>query len=324
MSGFREPLDVSEIVSHYREFLDGESTVGINHIRHDPEYQGDPYSFGPVPQRYKAPEESVDDPLLVGDGPSVCSSSLTVAQGRPVLAWDPNRYYRSLGIPWPYVHATRKDLREAFYARDGHSSHWLTHCLKMLLDPGFRAYYDALPLGERNLDDPYIQDELKAKAADESGRRARQGKQVRPEDVLDEWGYKLTPESNELAEQDVLDNDRFNRFDDDNAPHGPDGADWGFAYYLWKTHRRAPDLLSAWQTSLVSFLGASERPPAIAVGLLGREPHEYVIAQVKGTWVVFLNQKTEVSAALAKTAANALQRQISDQHETCVNEQGEQ
>lgn len=311
--GFRQPLDVGRIVEKYQEFLGHSSTASINYVHpglHN-ERETEPEA---IPKRLYAPEEDVERPLRVGAGPDQCSPSLRLQEARPLLAWDPNRYYRDLGISWPYVDATRGDLRRGFYAVHGHSSPWLTYCLSQLLNPQVRAEYDALPLGERYLDDKYVQEEMKAKAAAEASRRSERGKDTHAEDVLDEWGYVLRPEASDdlVAKEDDdtedLDTDRSKRFDED-AHQGP-GADWGYSYYLWRTHKRDSQMLSAWQSALISAPGAQEMLPAFAVGLLGREPNEYAIAQVNDTWVVFINHKAQVTSDLALAAATALHRQI--------------
>jgi len=315
---FGKDLDLTEILGDYRVHLTGhESTAGVHYVdghgaRPQPSYE-------PIPQAlYQRPQQPGEGlgPALAGSGPRACSTSRTVALRRSLFAWDPNRLYRDLMIGWPYVDATRRDLRVAYQSRNGQASPRLTYCLQLLLDPAFRARYDALPLGEMWLDDIYVQEAFKRKAAATAAKRSRSGRLVTAEDVLDEWGYAVLPPGDSGttplgADDDTsLDTEDHEEFDDEQYA-SPVGARWQYAFYLWRTTRRDPDRLADWQAAMVHELSERGIVPTLTVGLMGRQPHPFVIAEVQDEWVVFLNHEAEVTADLAASAATALHDQIS-------------
>jgi hypothetical protein len=314
---FREALDLSHIVRKYEEHL-GSSTAGINYVREGaPRHVEDAYD--PIPKRlYEPPDRpgTGAEPALVGSGPRRCSTSRTMALAGPLFAWDPNRYYRDLGIPWPYVGATRKDLRLAYFDKGGQDSRRLTYCMTQLLNPEVRGAYDALPLGEQYLDDEYVQEALKLRAAAEASKRSETGDYTTAESVLDDWGYKLEPEtsgglvtdSSDSGESlDTVGEDEF----DEDPHHETVGADWQYSFYLWKTTKWDTERLAEWQAALITELSERGISPTLAVGLMGNQPHPYAVASVDEEWVVFLNKGVQVSPDLASRAAIALHTQIS-------------
>lgn len=307
--GFREALDLSHIVRKYEAF-GGTSTAGQIHYVDGEGVREEQYE--PIPARLYEPAGrpgTGEEPALVGAGPATCSTDRTVAVAGPLFAWDPNRYYRDLGIGWPYVGATRKDLRLAFFEREGMNSRRLTYCLKQLLNPTVRAEYDALPLGEQYLNDDYVQDALKRKVAEEAARRSQVGDYTTAEQVLDEMGYHLVPDDTSDATRqeenptDVVDTDHLNRLDEDKYRESVDT--WGYGFYLWRTTRWDTERLAEWQACLIAAVGDLDIP-ALTVGLMGKQPHPYVIAEVADEWVVFLNHEEEVTPDLASSAINAL------------------
>lgn len=305
--GFRQDLDLSAIVDQYEEFNPNFKRVLPGKVEWDttdvPEYA---YQPAPAPG-------SGDDPALVGSGPVRCSTTRVAAPSGVTFAWDPNRYYRDLGIPWPYVGTTRRDLKDAYFACKGEESVRLTYCIKQLLNPQVREAYDALPLGEQWLDDIYVQQALKQKAADEAQQRSMVGEFTTAEDMLDRWGYRIVaPEEdvkNDSPYADTVDNDHLKRLDE-ATHHGSVGADWQYSFYLWKTQRWDTNRLDAWQSALIAQLDQRGISSTLSVGLMGNRPHRYAVALTADGWVVFLNHEEEVSDDLAASAATALQIEI--------------
>jgi hypothetical protein len=315
---FGADLDLTGFIQDYQEHLGTghESTAGVHYV----DGKGArPDSVEPIPRAlYQRPQRPGEGPapVLVGVGPSRCSTSRTVALRRPRFAWDPNRLYRDLGIAWPYVHATRRDLRVAYQDRDGQRSTRLTYCFQLLLSPAFRAMYDALPLGEMWMDDIYVQEAFKKRAAATAAERSRTGKPVTAEEVLDEWGYAVLPPDDSrttpmgLDNDEPLDTEEPDGFDDEKHA-GSVGTGWQYAFYLWRTTHQDFDRLADWQAAMVRELSERGISPTLTIGLLGNQPHRFVIAQVRDEPVVFLNHEAEVTPDLAALAATALLDQIS-------------
>lgn len=298
--GFREDLDLSGIIDKFEAF-GGRPDAGLPpHILEERERQYE--------EQRRREAERENDPLPVGSGPLHCSTSRVLAPARPPFAWDPNRYYRDLGIPWPYVHATKKDLRLAYLDRDGQSSRRLTYCIKQLLK--VREEYDALPLGEILLDDIYVQEILHQRAADEAQKRSVMGEYTTIDQVLDRWGYSLVAESeqDEDTPDEDLDRDRLKRFDGARHEESVGGA-WEYSYYRWRTKQWDTSRLEAWQAALIAEIDP-EQVPTLTVGLMGKQPQEFIIGKVMGDWVVFLNVEAEVTPDLAAKAAAQLNTDI--------------
>lgn len=319
--GARPDLDLSDIMPAYREFLFGEgtSTAGINHIRATPE--GDSWEPKPVGDEEAIPgylyEGAIQrDPLKpwrIGNGPGSCSTSQEVVSARPAFAWDVNGWYRTIGVPFPYVDATSGVLSKSYVASGGQESARATYYLKRLLNKAVRGLYDTYPLGEVFLDDEYVQDELKAKAAAEASRRSREGSYTRPETVMDEWGYKIDPESTDVV--DTVDNAVQDGGSQEERPFEP--IEWVYSYWMWQTRRNhlpSTDALEQWQGHLVSALARGGHKVEIAVGVAGKSPHPYTVGFFDEHWVVFLHEDQAPSAELAERAATALIDTMGDRH----------
>lgn len=300
--GFRQDLDLSGFIDKYQPFIAGDDST-INYVdgkitEKDPWENPEPiprHLYDDRPRPGSGPE-----PDLVGSGPLLASTSRVLALAGPTFAWDPNRYYRDLGIEWPYVNATRRDLTRGFMEAGGQDDHWLMYCLKQLLNPVVRAEYDATPLGKEYLDDIFVQQRKRHEAADEANRRSRDGDYTTVDEILDEQGYvRLTPE--EEAEMERM------RALDEATSSGQDGAvggPWLYSYYLWRTTHQDTDLLAQWQAALIRM--ADKDIPAIAVGLMGKQPHRFVIGEADGEVIVYLNRNESVTDELALDAVSAL------------------
>lgn len=289
--GFREDLDLGEVLPLYREGIDGKTPTAPD------------YSDVKIPRSlYATPltEKTTAFPKQVGNGPSTCST-VTALEPFPAHVWDTNGYYSALGVS---SRASRKQLREGYQAVGGQSSVWITYCLSQLLDPSTRRAYDLTPLGSRFMD-RYEQKALKDRAKAEARRKG-----VAPEQVLDDWGYALHPEDpyeepdGQMPEpENLTDLEEMGQRDDVEV-------EWVFSYFLWRTGQRSIDRLAEWQTLLISALARRGKTPPLAVGYVGNQPHPYVVGKVGTTHIVFLNTGCSPTEETADSAARALLREL--------------
>ena len=200
----------------------------------------------------------------------------------PKVIWDVNGYYRSLGFGWPYD-PTKKQLRIAYQERNGQDDERLTYHFKQLLDPQIRAEYDAMPLGSR-YDDIYVKHENKKKLSDIAKEESvESGKLVTVQDLIDEDER----ERREIPELEPTKNYRWN---------------WG--YYTFKSRKYDPEILAAWQSVLVEEFSAQGLEVVIAIGYIGKTKKDVVLKVHDGQDVIFLNEETEPTNELAKTAVS--------------------
>lgn len=318
--GARPDLDLSDILPYYREFMDP-STVGINHVR--PRYgEHEEYVEQPMGHEEVIPEHLYErhrkpwmpttlDPFRVGNGPTVCSTSREMVSARPAFSWDVNGWYRTLGVPFPYVHATSGVLSKAYVASGGQQSPRATYYLKRLLNKAVRAEYDAMPLGEgKFLDDEYVQQEMKARAQAEASRRSRDGSYTKAKDVLDEWGYVVDEDDDPGV--DKYRKSRKDRDSPETDAYGP--IEWTYSYWLWKTPQvwGSTTRLETWQTLLVSALSEAGHNVGLTVGLMGKQPQDYAVGLFDGHWIVFLNSEREPTQEMAAKAASALMNDMNN------------
>lgn len=308
--GARPDLDLSDILPAYQQFITGRgtSTAGVNRIRATPE--GDVWEpqevgdEGAIPDHLYVQWFDSDDPRRVGNGPRTCSTSQEVAQHGLPFAWDVNGWYRSIGVPFPYINATQGVLSRSYVASGGQNSHRATYYLRRLLDRDVRPLYDAMPLGHQFLDDDFVQEALKAKAAAEAARRSKDGFYTKPEAVMDEWGYKIE-ENDETGVDNQVKKvlDRVAPEEDSFEP-----IEWVYAYWLWQTRKYIADAapLEQWQGLLVSALAQRQQRVQIAVGRSGKSEHPYTVGKFDGVWVVFLHEDQDPTEDLAARAADAL------------------
>ncbi len=310
--GFREALDLTGILDRYSEHLgkDGE----VNYVIPGTLREREEEAFEPIPQHlYAQPPGSAEHPEVVGDGPLTASTSRVLALARPLFAWDPNRYYRRLGIAWPYVHATRGQLARAFSMRG--DDPMAAYAFKQLLN--HRAEYDAMPLGKQFLNDVYVQQERKRKAAEEVERRHRMGDtDVTVDDILEEQGdlVRLTPEEEAEIE-------RLRALDETASNDDSVGGPWQYAFYLWRTTTYDVAALQEWQEALIREIGGNDFP-ALVVGMMGKQPHRFAIAEVGDHTVVFLNRDLAPTPDLVEAATSALRTIFADM--TSVDTEREQ
>jgi hypothetical protein len=251
-------------------------------------------------RKAQEPDDSLryETPVRLGWGPARWSTSMALV---PVdrVCHDVNGYYRELGVDW---RATRKELREAYLAKDGQSSARLTYVFKQLLDPLTREAYDKSPKGEPFLDD-YTEDDLKRRAHQEAAKRSTLGQAVSAEQVLDDWGYVPLDDSEE-----GVDSVRAIRKDLPRKAATASGREnFRYSYYAWKTEQFIQDTgrLKAWQEHLskaASRVGAS---PEVAIGLTSMvrlSDQWFMIELVDGKPVVFFFTDVEPTTEIAEQA----------------------
>lgn len=259
-----------------------------------------------------APQPDPDQPLLNGIGPAECSSC-TELSVLPVWIWDTNRYYRDLGVD---PRASRKELREAYQAKDGQSSVRLTYVLSQLLNPAVRFAYDCTPLGELFFDE-YIRDMLnriaKARMSKRMADLARQGADLDMvddtsllRDIFAEMGVE-TEDREAGADHfhdtppEVVDEPPSSR-EDEQRP-----AKFEYSYYLWRTRLRDPALgherLSQWQRFLVSAFAREGVRLRFAIGFHGHYPQRWLKADIGFRQVFFLNIDEVPTEELARDVA---------------------
>lgn len=245
-----------------------------------------------------------DNPLLVGDGPPECSSS-TALSVLPGYIFDVNGYYRDLGVA---THATRKQLRLAYQAKNGQSSVRLTYVLSQLLNPEVRREYDLMPLGSVFMDE-YVLDALNRKLKDEMSRRMAHLHDVGvnmdevdttavERDILADLGYQVADESLPDTPDEVVDDTP------DPVQDEPDPAKFEYAFYAWRTHPRldAPEQMREWQHQLVRALSNEGVALRFAVGVHGI-PHPWVQATVGYRTVFFIGKDEDPTPELAAAVA---------------------
>jgi hypothetical protein len=238
-----------------------------------------------------------DVPVRLGWGPDRWSTSMALVPVVPVCH-DVNGYYRELGVDW---RASRKELMQAYMAKDGQSSVRLTYVFKQLLDPLIREAYDKSPKGDFFLDD-YTEASLKRRAAEEAGRRAQLNPDTTIQDVLDEWGYVLLDESDE-----GVDTVRGKRQD---LPQRKAQGDWSYSYYAWQTEDFVQNeaRLQEWQALLSTAAGRIGASTEIAIGvtsMVGLSDRSFMMEMVDDRPVLFFSTEAVPSPEIAEKAVTA-------------------
>lgn len=301
--GFRKDLDLDAILNKARwgtsvdSFVDSATTAGVRYItpRDDFVDPMEQYERPPAHQYQNHQRDSVENPVKMGRGSPLASPTVALAI-RPIVCWDVNGYYGALGVHWK---ATRKELREAYQSLNGQNSVYLTYVLKQLLNDEIRYEYDCMPLGEQFLNDDYVQDALKAKAAEVASRRSKEGRYTTPREVVEEQ-YRFIPEADEAA-----DGAPDPEMSDPDATVTDDG-NWPWPYYVWRTFAQDTAKLSAWQTLLVSAMAERGFTGSFAVGLFGRQPHRVLTGWTEDNLVIYLSVREDATQELAEHAVDAL------------------
>lgn len=249
-------------------------------------------------RRVQEPDDSLryDTPVRLGWGPDRWSTSTALVPVEPVC-YDVNGYYRELGVDW---RASRKELREAYVAKNGQESPRLTYIFKQLLDPVVREAYDKTPQGEVFLDD-YTEADLSRRAHEEAGKRALLGLEDSVEDVLADWGYVV-------LDREEVDNVRAVRQD---RPQRTRRSEWNYSYYAWKTEDFVQDeaRLQEWQKLLSKAAAQAGRSPDVSIGLTSLtllSDHRFIIETVGGKPVIFFSTEDEPAMEVAEHALSEI------------------
>lgn len=277
------PLDLSALLPQYADYLP------------DVPVQAGPVLMEDAPDGRKYPF-----PTRLGDGPVTWSCSRTLAVRRPVI-YDVNGYYRELGVRHD---ATRRELREAYQAKDGQSSPRLTYVFRQLLDPVVREAYDRSPLGQPFMDD-YVEDTVKRRAAREAQRRTHQtGEFTSAEQVLGDWGYVLLDEDGDSEPLDTVASVRQDQVSQAN----PRAPRWGYASYAWQTtsYLRDEATLVAWQAALTRAAEARGiSQPNLAIGTTAMSEVCIMLDEYDNQHVAFFPEGAEPSDEIAGEALDA-------------------
>lgn len=300
MSGFRPPLDLSDVLKHYEQF-GGSSTAGMRAIGN--EWWAQPPGAEEREREEKARRERAERPQQFGGQPVFSTS--TALTPSPQVCWDVNGYYRALGVHWK---ATGKELMKAYQALGPMPSAYQTYAFKQLRNPEIRREYDRAPLGHPFLNDDYVQDFLKKEAAKEAQRRSASGVPTTAREVIEEKYRIVSDEPLETVDEAA------------SASQTPELSEapstvtrWPYGYFLWKSKNHDTERLREWQELLVRAFAEQQEVVALAVGHMAGMAHRYVVGRVGTQHVIFLNDEQTPTEELAGSAAKALLR---DMHTT--------
>lgn len=202
----------------------------------------------------------------------------------PYVIWDVNAYYAQLGVD---PHATKAEIRQAYFDRQGWDSVRLTYVMHQLLDPKVRRDYDSCRQGSIFFDRYY----------------AEQAKHNALEDTRREYGRSLSAEEREAEGAEELDFSQYANkevnLEAGTIPHLAQArGGWRWGYYLWKTAAYDIDRLALWQQSLCVAFGAS--PRRLSVGLMAGEDLVKLVT-VGYHQVAFINVNADPTPILART-----------------------
>jgi len=253
-----------------------------------------PLDLGPILTQYgPLPVSQPQRPVLDEDPQESLPFAVPVRLGRGPLAWststallpvenpcyDVNGYYRELGVHWK---ATRKELLQAYTAKDGQRSPRLTYIFKQLLNPAIRKKYDRAPQGEPFLD-AYTDEQLKIRAHAEARRRVLKGDDISAAQIMDEWGYTLLT-ADEVDSVSPIRQDLIHLVDEP----------WEYSYYAWKTSTYLPDVhrLRQWQELLSTAASRRGVSPRMIIGITAVSDRPFMLENVNGETVVFFSEST--------------------------------
>jgi hypothetical protein len=306
----RPDLDIGDYIAALGG--NGAKALGYEAPRRSPAYGLAQPSASP-PREVRTPVDA-EKPYLVGWTPVEASTVTELARIEPMV-WDVNRYYRDLGFSWPYTRVGRRELMRAYQEQDGQDSVRLTYCFHQLLNEDVRWEYDRMPLGEPYFDD-YVAEELRRHAVTEAHRRrVEDADETDAEAVFKEWGFESTDETPEKnarqRRKEAETRDLVHR-----AVMARRAADtlWGWSYYAWRIRPAfgAAHRLARWQKLLLKEFGRKNARMRFCVGLVGRQPHPWVVALVGQRTVFFLNEDEAVTPT-SEMAERAVASVLSDQ-----------
>lgn len=258
----------------------------------------------PPPPREVREEVDAERPYLVGWSSPEASTCTELERIEPVI-WDVNRYYRDLGFRWPYTGIGRKELMRAYQALGGSVDVRLTYCFNQLLDKDVRWEYDRTPLGDVYFDD-YIADDLRRRAVQEATRRyVEKGVEPDAKEVFKEWGFEDSDEPEKPVKERRREAEVKDRAKRLSKAQRAVTAFWGWSYYVWRarptmnSHR-----LARWQELLLKEYKEKNVRARFCVGIVGHQPHPWVVGEVGRRTVFFLNEDAslEPTSTMAERA----------------------
>lgn len=220
------------------------------------------------------------------------------------FAWDVRGYYRTLGIPFPYVNASPADLSRAYMARDGQSSAWMTYCLKQLLKKTRRRRYDAAHLGSLFRDeytDAVERDRIMA-------ARASSAKPIDAETMDAEY----VEEHGEAPADDTRDEDLDNAYaarQDGSTPAGTQDAYPFGVYILSDTPDRVevnPEALAEWMRLIRKEARFMHLRTEVAMGVTDSPDADWSVGQIGARNVVLIHGNATPSPLDAERIVMAL------------------
>jgi hypothetical protein len=275
---FRPDLDLSEIITPYRPFIEGRRTPD-----HEDTISLDRARSIPLDERPITPRLS-----RVGYGPDTCSTNTDLVL-LPEWSWDVNGYYRALGVHWK---ADRRALRLAYQKKNGPSSVFLTYVLRFLLDPVKRRAYDMAPLGSEFFDewrDNEIKMRAKRKASKEAGLRGEEPTDEDAKRALKDLGYAIVEPDVGGVEEDVQ-----------QTFHSP----WGYSYYVKDVACYDVDRLAQWQQMLVRAYADQGIRTTFSVGFIGGDQTYYTETEKDGRVTHYLGGTIKPTDELAQQTIN--------------------
>lgn len=242
--------------------------------------------------------------VYVPDGPTIpdavfqaSTGPLTVSTVTDVAIpyraiWDVNQYYQNLGFTFPFEGITRGDLGRAYHRINGDQSMRATYALKQLVNKKFREHYDKRPLGEP-VDDYWLWLRVQRIAREWAMQQTQDtGIPHTSDDFLRNIGIELPSDDEEEPEEETS----VHTFAGDGA--------WPFGYYLWRSRRYDDVTLSEWQSMLIAAFAGRGLRAQIAVGYVGDIDDPWVIKTHNKHTVLFLNDSTKPTLALATELAD--------------------
>ncbi len=234
----------------------------------------------------KESQDIYTKPHPVKTGPMEFSTSKTLSKW-PMIIWDVNGYYASLGVS-PF--ATKREIKEAYQLLNGHESDRLTYIVKQLLDSSIRRAYDACQPNSRFFDKYEMEFVRRTMIED---HRKKHGRSL---DINEQASSGEVPLNLEQFLNAEIDLDRgMNSGYDDNRFR------WGF--YLWRAAEYDFEKLKEWQRCLCI---ASTDAVNLSLGLMGGVEEPTRMVRVGFYQVAFLNINVDPSIQLAQTLLKGL------------------
>ena len=232
---------------------------------------------------------ALDRPVLVGDGPAECSTSVALVS-HPLVIFDTNGYYRALGVD---PRCSRKELRRAYMEKEGFRSDHLTYIMTVLCNPERRRKYDCTPLGALFVDMWIEEADLKRKAArifadvvERIARYKQFGVDIDEHQAFEELDAEGRWNDDEEDFIEALDTFVIKR------QYG-DPSGWNWSFYTWRVEHHQVEVLQKWQEALVSALSVQRPLHRFAVGIYDGHQGSWSVQQVGLRTVIFLSEEAD-------------------------------